>query len=395
MIRFFSLSLSALAALAMTAQGAHALDIVTAPDKHVFVNDANPGKGYYDVMIGTILLRNDEAEAATLKGLHIDVLGGEGEIISKSLPVSDVVAKTREFAGMTQQGLGVFLNSQVLNEGGPSAVFGDETRFAGSPQLGSGDMLIATAQYFAADFAPRAIAITAVYEDGAGRINSVRHDLAVKRREQKIDYIAPLDGAWLMRAFPNLFSHHRFIPSNEFALDFFKTGPDGALDRGERLSGDDDYGYGEPVRAVADGEVVFVISGETQNADALTRREGENVSDAQARITQYQFSRFIEDIRSAAAGNLVVIKHEQDGQTEYSSYGHLASGSVKVKTGDRVRQGDVIASVGNTGDSTLTHLHFQLNAGPDPFFSQSLPVTFSNARPAYIGQDPGLFMQFE
>lgn len=295
---------------------------------------------------------------------------------------------------MAAQGFTVFLNAQLLNEDGLTSVLGDGAAFAAGQLLKPGEALIATSQYFATDMAPQRLSITASFLGSDGEILTARRSLAIKQRDQAFDYIAPLKGAWLMRAFPNVASHHRFIPSNEFALDFFKTGADGAMDNGDRHSAADDFGYGEPIHAVADGEVVFVIDDQVQDHEALLRQDGESVKDARARITRYQMGRFAEDFRAAAAGNLVTIKHEQNGRTEYSSYGHLQSGSVAVSVGDRVKQGDVIGAVGNTGDSLLTHLHFQLNAGPDAFHSRSLPAAFSNAAPIYQGQDPGLFMKF-
>ncbi len=373
---------------------AMAAEIHVAPDGYAFVNSANPGKGYFDVMVQTIIIHNDGPTTITLTSLQLDLFGDGSGFLSKNVPVDRVIGQTREFAGMAAQGFTVFLNAQLLNEAGLTAVLGGGAALGAGETLAPGEALITTSQYFAMDMEPREILITAGFLDEAGEILTARRSLKVKPREQEIDYIAPLKGAWLMRAFPNVNSHHRFIPSNEFALDFFKTGADGAIDNGDRKSAADDFGAGEPVYAVADGEVVFVIDDQNQNYEALLRRDGESVDAARARITKYQMGRFAKDFRAAAAGNLITIKHSQNGRAEYSSYGHLQLGTVAVKIGDRVKQGDVIGAVGNTGDSLLTHLHFQLNEGPDAFHSRSLPVSFSNAAPLYQGQDPGLFMKF-
>lgn len=59
-------------------------------------------------------------------------------------------------------------------------------------------------------------------------------------------------------------------------------------------------------------------------------------------------------------GNYVYIKHS-DGS--YTKYGHMASGSITVSTGDAVKQGQVIGKIGNSGSSTGAHLHFQLEIG--------------------------------
>lgn len=57
-------------------------------------------------------------------------------------------------------------------------------------------------------------------------------------------------------------------------------------------------------------------------------------------------------------GNLVVVEHA-GGWRSY--YGHNAENSVEV--GDKIKAGEQIASVGNTGRSTGPHLHFELRQG--------------------------------
>ena len=59
-------------------------------------------------------------------------------------------------------------------------------------------------------------------------------------------------------------------------------------------------------------------------------------------------------------GNHIYIKHELDGKTYYSVYGHLLDNSILVHEGQVVRLGDRIASVGSTGRSTGCHLHLTI-----------------------------------
>ncbi len=60
-------------------------------------------------------------------------------------------------------------------------------------------------------------------------------------------------------------------------------------------------------------------------------------------------------------GNTIVIKH---ADYLYSKLSHLKKGSIKVKPGDRLKTGDVLAQCGNSGNSPYPHLHIQLQATP-------------------------------
>jgi murein DD-endopeptidase MepM/ murein hydrolase activator NlpD len=60
-------------------------------------------------------------------------------------------------------------------------------------------------------------------------------------------------------------------------------------------------------------------------------------------------------------GRLIIIRHEHNYLTYY---GHLSRN--KVKKGDRIRTGQLIALSGNTGRSTGPHLHFETRKGNRP-----------------------------
>lgn len=72
------------------------------------------------------------------------------------------------------------------------------------------------------------------------------------------------------------------------------------------------------------------------------------------------YDNVVSDCGGYGAGNHIVIKHS-DGS--YSKYFHLAKDSIVVSKGDNVKQGQVIAKMGNSGNSTGTHLHFQIEIG--------------------------------
>ena len=96
------------------------------------------------------------------------------------------------------------------------------------------------------------------------------------------------------------------------------------------------YGFGKEIHAVANGTVM----------DA-----GDGLPD-------------IETIYSAplatvetAAGNYVIV---DIGNKKYACYAHMVNGSVRVKKGDVVKEGQVLGLMGNSGNSDLPHLHFQV-----------------------------------
>jgi hypothetical protein len=74
-----------------------------------------------------------------------------------------------------------------------------------------------------------------------------------------------------------------------------------------------------------------------------------------------------------AAGNYISLDL---GDGRFAIYEHLAPGSIRVAPGDRVRRGQVIASLGFTGDSTGPHLHFHVADSPTPLQGEGLPFEF-------------------
>ena len=62
-------------------------------------------------------------------------------------------------------------------------------------------------------------------------------------------------------------------------------------------------------------------------------------------------------------GEYVVISH---GDGTMTLYGHMLANSRKVKVGDKVSQGQTIGTVGSTGNSSGTHLHFEVRINGKP-----------------------------
>jgi len=123
-----------------------------------------------------------------------------------------------------------------------------------------------------------------------------------------------------------------------------------------------DAGYGREILAPAAGTVVYA-----RNDVPTNPHPGEEPGD--------NWYRALHDPVMAYDGNCVVIDH---GNSEYSLMAHMQPGSVTVKVGDRVAQGQVIGRLGNSGDATGPHVHYQLQSGPQLWQHQSLPFRFQN-----------------
>ena len=103
-------------------------------------------------------------------------------------------------------------------------------------------------------------------------------------------------------------------------------------------------------------------------------------------VDKYKVTRIIEgrpvvsDIKDVR-GNYITIKHPNG---EYSTICHIKKGTFKVKEGDYVKEGQVIAKVGNSGNTMGPHIHFQVQNGPDFNKSEGVKITFKNVRSGFL-----------
>ncbi len=77
-------------------------------------------------------------------------------------------------------------------------------------------------------------------------------------------------------------------------------------------------------------------------------------------------------------GNFVVVDH---GDGTSGLYMHLMFNGARVKLGDRVQTGQLLAYSGNTGWTSAPHLHFMVEeSSSDDYYTQSLPVLFQDVQ---------------
>lgn len=201
----------------------------------------------------------------------------------------------------------------------------------------------------------------------------------------------PLRGEWAAANTPahRIPSHGTDMLGQRFAFDFvriderrgFHLHPAGTV-RSWVIGGRtrDCYGWGQPVHAAFDGEVVAAVDGVAERGWLHVVRE-------LALVAKNAVTFDPAEGVTPVAGNHVVMR--MDGA--FAFYAHLSPGSVAVKQGDTVRTGELLGRVGHTGNSTAPHLHFQLMDSADPLEAKGIPSAFA----AYEVQRDGRWERVE
>jgi hypothetical protein len=182
-------------------------------------------------------------------------------------------------------------------------------------------------------------------------------------------------GDWLAGNGPSNDSDHRRALlvvngtpriAQRLAIDWIKLGPGGRLAHDNRSLNENWFAYKEEVLAVADGTVVAVKDGIPEN-EPLTEKRAVPIT--------------IETI----TGNYVVL---DIGRGRYATFAHLIPKSLRVSVGAKVRRGQVLGLLGNSGNSDAPHLHFQITDGPSPLGSEGVPYIFESMQ--FRGTVPSL-----
>jgi hypothetical protein len=137
--------------------------------------------------------------------------------------------------------------------------------------------------------------------------------------------------------------------SQRYAVDWEQLNAGGAIYSGPREKLASYAIFGQPAVAVADAIVQSVTDGAPEQTPG---QYPNNISPAEA------------------DGNSVILDLGQHG---YALYAHLQPGSIRVHPGEHVKVGQVLGLVGDSGNSVVPHLHFQVSNGPSSMASNGLP----------------------
>lgn len=146
------------------------------------------------------------------------------------------------------------------------------------------------------------------------------------------------------------------------------------------------FGDAESFRTSAHGGIDIGSMGNGPGViNVIAAKAGEVIYPTSDSQTQFADNGSLSNKDGGGFGNYVKIKHS-DGT--YTLYAHLAQNSITVRAGDVVDQGQVIGKMGHSGQSTGTHLHFEVRLGSDTHAGRVYPLDYvdpENPRPMSYG----------
>ena len=164
----------------------------------------------------------------------------------------------------------------------------------------------------------------------------------------------PFKGEWLVgQGGPSpLQNHHLSAYNQRFAIDLVRLENGYIFDASREAQGNAAvYSWEQPLLSPANGRVVFT-------RDDMEDADGVGTVDSTA----------------DAAGNVIVIELDNG---LFVLLAHLRHGSLRIGNGDVVRKGDILALIGNSGNTTMPHLHLQVQTHVDLWNPDNRSVPFA------------------
>ncbi|MBT1695937.1 peptidoglycan DD-metalloendopeptidase family protein [Fulvivirgaceae bacterium PWU4] len=214
------------------------------------------------------------------------------------------------------------------------------------------------------DQAQQAVLLRYTVNHGGRKENHTFRGSLVLKKKAPLVLGTPLrEGTWVAVYDPAWERGHRRVLykgdsamhlPGRYAIDFIRVDDQGRYARDNEDAIGNWYGYSADVLAVSDGTVLSVRTNFPESA-TLSAHHQPGPEDA--------------------TGNYIALQVSSD---RVAFYEHLKPGSIRVQPGQRVKKGDVIASLGFTGQSTGPHLHFHVADRNSPLRAEGVPFVFES-----------------
>ena len=185
----------------------------------------------------------------------------------------------------------------------------------------------------------KAVLLVQISESKNGKIAGLRitpyEDDRVSSMPRNITKMSlPFSGEWFVfwGGDTEAQNYHVVNKAQKNAFDIIIKEENGNSYKTDGKANEDYYAFGQPLIAPCDAEVVLVTDGVKDNVPGEMNP---------AQVT----------------GNTVVLK---TAANEYLLLAHFKLNSIKVKTGESVKKGQLLGLCGNSGNSSEPHLHFHI-----------------------------------
>jgi murein DD-endopeptidase MepM/ murein hydrolase activator NlpD len=145
-------------------------------------------------------------------------------------------------------------------------------------------------------------------------------------------------------------NYHVESEAQKNAFDIVITDTKGNSYKTDGKTNEDYYAFGKELIAPCDGEIVLVVDGVKDNKPA-------------------------ELNPIYIPGNTVIIK---TAKNEYLFFAHFKQNSIKVKQGQKIKQGQLLGLCGNSGNSSEAHLHFHIQNVENMVSATGIKCYFDN-----------------
>jgi len=187
-----------------------------------------------------------------------------------------------------------------------------------------------------------AVFMLSISEDSSGKINGFLVAPYNKEEDKPVmprnitRMALPFSGEWFVKWGGDTKdkNYHVAYQAQKNAFDIMILGANGKSYKTDGKTNEDYYAFGQPLTSPCDGEVVLAVDGVKDN------------------IPGEMNTMFIY-------GNTVVIK---TANNEYLLFAHFKQQSIKVKQGDKIKQGQLLGHCGNSGNSSEAHIHFHIQS---------------------------------